>query len=211
MNWLYGIGRLLTQAVLDGGFAGDCSGVENIPARGPFILACNHASFFDPPAVGRLVPREIAYFARKSLFKPGPIASILTRVNAIPVDRDGGADLHAIKRVLAELKRGRGILFFPEGTRSPDGALQDPEPGIGMIALKTGAPVIPCRIFGSHEAFGRDHCFPLPPAPVSVAFSPPLPPGTLDPGPASADRYGEAARRIMTAIAALPPPPASRV
>lgn len=208
MNTLYEIGKLLAHCTFDGGYPGDVAGLENIPRNGPFILACNHASFFDPPAVGRAVPREIAYFARKTLFKPGLIERVLTRVNAIPVDRDGESDIQAIKQVLGALKQGRGVLFFPEGTRSPDGALQDPKPGLGMIACRAGVPVVPARIFGTYEAFGRHMNAPGPGGPISVAFAPPLHSEALDPGAGTPNRYEVASRRIMDAIAAIPPPPA---
>ncbi len=207
MNWLYSVGKLLSHCVFDGGFPGDAAGVEHIPRKGPFILAANHTSFFDPPAIGRLVPREICYFARKSLFKTGLIGSILSSVHAIPVDREGVADIQAVKRVLHALRQGRGVLFFPEGTRSFDGNLCEPEPGIGMIACKSRVPVIPVRIYGSYKAYGRNMKVPDLNVPVSVAFGPPLSPDDFDPGRSAESRYQEASRRIMDAIAAIPPPP----
>ncbi len=211
MNWLYQVGRTLADCVFDGGYAGDIAGIENIPRSGPFILASNHASFFDPPAIGRHVPAEIAYFARKSLFKPGLIGSILTSVNAIPVDRDGESDIQAVKKVLGALKQGRGVLFFPEGTRSPDGTLRDPMPGVGMIACKARVPVIPARVFGSFEAFGRDMEVPALNIPISVAFGVRLSPDAFDPGPNEKSRYLETSRRIMKAVAAIPPPAPSPI
>ncbi len=206
MNALYEIGKLLAHCTFDGIYPGDVAGVENVPRRGPFILACNHSSFFDPPAVGRIVPREIAYFARKTLFKPGLIDRVLTRVNAIPVDRDGESDIQAIKKVLHALKLGQGVLFFPEGTRSPDGSLQDPKQGLGMIACRAGVPVVPARVFGTYEAFGRDRKTPAAGGAISVAFAPALRTEAIDPGPGVRNRYEVASRRIMDAIAAIPPP-----
>lgn len=207
MNWIYEIGRTLSDCVFDGGYRGDLAGLEYIPSRGPFIVAANHASYFDPPAVGRVVPRQIAYFARKTLFGPGLTGRILRSVNAIPVDRDGESDIQAVKAVLSALKQGRGILFFPEGTRSPDGSLQTPKPGLGMIACKARVPVVPARIFESHRAFGRGMKTPQLGVPMSVGFAPPLAAAHFDPGSKTRNRYQEASQRIMNAIAAIPPPP----
>ena len=206
MNWLYETGRTLAHCVFDGAHPGDVAGIEHIPRSGPFILASNHASYFDPPAIGRHIPGEIAYFARKTLFKPGLIGSILTSVNAIPVDRDGESDIQAVKQVLRALQQGRGVLFFPEGTRSPDGTLREAKPGVGMIACKARVPVVPARVFGSYGAFGRDMKAPDLNVRISVAFGPPLYPETFDPGPRARNRYQETSRRIMAAVAAIPPP-----
>ncbi len=206
MNIIYQIGSLLSDCLFDGAYPGDIAGRHHLPKAGSFILACNHVSFFDPPAIGRHVPREIAYFARKSLFKPGLIGRILNTVNAIPVERDGAPDVQAVKRVLQALREGRGVLFFPEGTRSPDGTLQPALPGLAMIACKSAVPVVPARIFGSFESYGRQHRFPEPHGRISVGFGPPMPPKAFDPGATSRARYEGASKRILDAIAAIPAP-----
>jgi 1-acyl-sn-glycerol-3-phosphate acyltransferase len=115
----------------------------------------------------------------------------------------------ARKRVLGALKNGRSVALFPEGTRSPDGSLQAPKAGVGLIACKTAATVIPVRIFNSHVAFGKGR--PLcPGTPVSVRFGRPLSPADYDDPKAGKERYQVASERIMAAIAALkmPEPPA---
>ena len=180
-------------------------GVHYIPACGGFILASNHASFYDPPAVGVGFPRPIYYFARKTLFQ-GPFNWLLPRLNTIPVDRDGESDVGAIKTVFRVLRGGHGVMFFPEGTRSPDGMLQPPRKGIGMIAAKAGVPVVPARIFGSHKAFSRIQRRPSPEVRLTVVYGSPVLPSQLDPGPRDPDRYGTVAQRIMDRIAALPCP-----
>ena len=77
-----------------------------------------------PFLAGSFISRDIHFFARKTLFKPGFADWILRRFNSIPVDRDGGKDVSALKRVLELLREGEGVLIFPEGTRSPDGTIQ---------------------------------------------------------------------------------------
>lgn len=189
-------------------FRGDYVGAQHIPKHGAFILAANHASFIDPPVIGSRLPRRLVYFARKTLWKPGFLSWWLDGVGAVPVDRDAGNDVSALKRVLGSLKDGRPLILFPEGTRSPDGNLQPAKAGVGMIACRTQVPVIPVRIIGSFEAFGRDRKFPKLFTPVHVVFGAPIPPTAYDPGAKAKDRYQTAAERIMAAIAALEPPEA---
>lgn len=183
---------------------GDIYGAEQVPRTGPFILASNHASFLDPPIVGAAVPREICYFARKTLFK-GAFGKLITDLNSIPVDRDG-SDVSAIKKVLAKLKQGEGIIMFPEGTRTSDGNLQPARSGVGMIACKTGVPVVPVRVYGTYEVYSRHMKLPDLRHPLTVVFGKPLTPEHYDPGKGNKERYLEASNRIMGAIEALKNP-----
>src|SRR3954471_15577787 len=161
MQPLYGFCHYALQVMFDMFFRGEVIGLEHVPASGGFLIAANHASFLDPPVIGCQVPRQIAYFARKTLWKRGLPSWWLDRVGAIPVDRDGGQDVGAIKRVLKALKDERGLILFPEGTRTLDGRLQPAKPGVGFIASRTQVPVVPVRIFGSYEAFGKGRKIPL--------------------------------------------------
>jgi 1-acyl-sn-glycerol-3-phosphate acyltransferase len=133
-------------------------GLENIPKDKPFILACNHLSFFDPPAIGCKIPRNLHYFARDSLFF-WPLGLLISSLNSIPVNR-GQLDLGTLRKVLKVLKNGHPILVFPEGTRSEDGELQDPQKGLGLLVAKSSVVVIPARIYGSGKAFGKKHLIP---------------------------------------------------
>ncbi len=143
-------------------------GRENVPSEGSVILASNHASFFDPPLIGCSLPREICYLARESLFHFGPFGKIISALNSIPVDRDGGG-AKGLKMIFSKLKEGAGILLFPEGTRTDTGELLEAEPGIGLTILKTDAPVIPVYISGSFDAFSKNDKFPKPKK-ISVHF-----------------------------------------
>ena len=195
-----------SRAIFEGIYRGDIYGTENIPKEGPFILAGNHESFFDPPMFGGALPREIAYFARKSLFKPGFSERLLTSLNSIPVDRDSGSDVSAFKRVFTVLKNGKGILLFPEGTRSPNGKLQRARKGIGLIACRAQVPVIPARISGSFKAYNRKMLLPDLRPPINIMFGPALSPTNFDPGKKHEDRYLESSNRIMDAVARLSVP-----
>lgn len=202
MEFLYGIFHYLALTIYDICFRGEVAGLENIPKQGAFIVACNHASHLDPPIIGSLVPRQMAFFARKTLWKPGIASWWLDGVGTIPVDRDGGSDVTAIRRVLQTLQSGKALILFPEGTRSPDGRLQPAKPGVGLIACKTQVPVLPVRIFNSHEAFGRKGGMRLGTR-VSITFGPILPPSAYDPPGAGRDRYQKTSERIMAAISQL--------
>jgi 1-acyl-sn-glycerol-3-phosphate acyltransferase len=202
MDAIYGLCYYVVGTLHDILFHGDVSGIQHIPREGGLIIAANHASFLDPPLIGCHVPRQLVFFARKTLWKGGLINWWLDIVGTIPIDRDSGADVAAIKRVLKALKDGKALIVFPEGTRTRTGALQRPKAGVGLLACRSGVPVVPARIFGSFEAFGRKG--PLRPGtPVSVIFGPALRPADYDDRADGKERFQLASERIMTAIAAL--------
>lgn len=205
MDPLYGFCHYVLTVLYDMFFRGDVAGLENLPKDGPFLIASNHASHLDPPFVGCHVPRQMAFFARKTLWH-GPVATWwLNGVGAIPVDRDGGSDVSAIKNVLRTLQSGKALTLFPEGTRSPDGALQPAKSGVGMIACRSRVPVVPARIFNSHVAFGRDGRL-RPGTRVSIVYGRPLQPAEYDDPKAGKERYQLASEKIMAAIAKLGEP-----
>ncbi len=203
MEPVYGFFHYLTTVVYGMAFRGEVIGQENLPVDGAFLIAANHASFIDPPVVGSMVARQLCFFARKTLWKPGVASWWLDTVGVIPVDRDGGQDVAALKRVLRALKANKGLILFPEGTRSPDGHLQKPKPGVGFIVCKSQVPVVPARIFGSYEAFGKGVKLPRLGTPISVVFGPPILPERYDEPNAGKDRYQIASDRIMAKIAEL--------
>lgn len=205
MQRVYGLCHYALHVMFDMFFRGEVVGVDNVPQRGGFLLAANHASFIDPPMIGCHISRQLAYFARKTLWKGRLSSWWLDTVGTIPVDRDGGQDVSAIKRVLKALKDERGLILFPEGTRTTDGKLQPAKPGVGFIACKTQVPVVPVRIFGSFEAFGKGRKLRLG-TPVTVVFGRPIPPSVYDDPKAGKDRAQRASERIMAEIARLQPP-----
>jgi 1-acyl-sn-glycerol-3-phosphate acyltransferase len=182
--------------------------LEMDPAYGFFYGLCRlgHQMFFRGDVRGlEHLPRQVSFFARKTLWKPGLAAWWLTTVGTIPVDRDGGTSLDAIKRVLAALATGKVVIVFPEGTRSVDGRLQPPKAGVGLLACRARVPVVPARIFGSFEAFGRDRAVHFG-TPVDITYGPPLYPPDYDHPQDGKERYARTAERIMAAITVLRPP-----
>jgi 1-acyl-sn-glycerol-3-phosphate acyltransferase len=194
-GFFYGICRLSFQMF----FRGEVAGLENLPETGGYIVAANHASHLDPPIVGMFLPRQVSFFARKTLWKPGIASWWLTTVGTIPVDRDGGMSIDAIKRVLHTLSHDKVVIVFPEGTRSLTGELQPPRPGVGLIACRAHVPVVPARVFGSFEAFGKRGSLRLG-TPVSVVYGRPLTPSEYDHPDDGRERYARTAARIMEAI-----------
>jgi 1-acyl-sn-glycerol-3-phosphate acyltransferase len=205
MEPVYGFCHYMLRQIYGMFFRGEVAGLENLPRRGAFMIASNHASHLDPPFVGCQLPMQMAFFARKTLWKPGLASWWLDKVGTIPVDRDGGSDVTAIKRVLISLKQEKPVILFPEGTRSPDGKLQPPKPGVGLLACRTQVPVVPARVFGSFRAFGRDGKLRMG-TPVSIVFGKPLAPSDYDNPSDGKERYQRASERIMAAIAKLDEP-----
>lgn len=202
MDFIYGYFHYGMGVLCDIHFNAGVSGVENIPRQGGFIVAVNHASLLDPPIVGSFVPRQICAFARRTLWKGGIMSWWLDAVGVIPVDRDAGSDVTAIRRVIRVLQGGQGVIVFPEGTRSATGQLQRPKAGVGLMACRTGVPVVPARIFGSFEAFGRNRPLRLG-TPIAVVFGRPLLSPDYDDRAAGKERYEHASERIMAAVGAL--------
>ncbi|MEJ1973218.1 MAG: lysophospholipid acyltransferase family protein [Lacunisphaera sp.] len=205
MRPFYGFFHYLAQCFHRQWFRGEVVGTDNFPTDGPFLIASNHASHFDPPLVGCHVPRQMRFFARKNLWNNKLLAWWLNEVETIPVERDSG-DVGAIKRVLQALKENRAVVLFPEGTRTPDGLLQKAKAGVGLLACKTGVPVVPCHVYGSFEAFGKGITVPRFGTPIDIVFGPPIPAADYDDPAAGKARYELAAQRIMDRIAVLPRP-----
>ncbi len=209
--WMYWAGWRLARTICGLGFRRREAGWEHVPLTGPVILAANHDSLMDPPLVGASCPRPISYLARESLFANPLFGWVLRRVGSVPVDRDGASG-KGLKTILERLLEGDGIILFPEGTRSTDGRLQRGRPGIGLVVLKSGAPVVPVRVFGTFEAFGRHRKVPRW-SPVAVRFGEPLRfeakvnEARSAPRPRVKELYQEVADEIMAALARLEPPP----
>lgn len=152
------------------------SGRENIPERGAALLVSNHASFWDVFALGISVRRPLNFVARSSLFTP-VLGRLITWMGSFPIQRDG-IGVQGFKETLRRLKRGGIVTLFPEGTRTPDGRLQELKPGISTLAVKAKVPVIPVGIAGTFEAWPRDRKYPRP-HPVRVHIGPPISPEEL--------------------------------
>jgi 1-acyl-sn-glycerol-3-phosphate acyltransferase len=182
---------------------------ERVPLKGPVILASNHASYLDPPLVGSGIHRAINYLARDTLFRFPVVGWVLRKWNSVPVDREGGGAA-GLKAILDRLLDGGAIILFPEGTRTRDGKLQPARSGIGLTVIKSNATVIPVRVFGTFEAFGRHMKRPHPHR-VGVKYGRPInfdklrAEAKVCSKPRLKEIYQEVANEIMAEIAKLGP------
>jgi 1-acyl-sn-glycerol-3-phosphate acyltransferase len=173
-------------------------GIKNVPQSGSFILASNHSSYFDPPALGCRLPRNLHYFARDSLFF-WPLGVLIRNLNSIPVNRSQ-LDIATLKRVLKVLKGGDPLLLFPEGTRSADGNLGEGKKGIGLLLAKSQVDVLPARVTGGNKVLGKGMLFPRIGRKLVVEYGTLLKIDTLDPGKSDTNRYEIIANKVLAEI-----------
>ena len=201
MTWIYWFGWMTFRAIARSVFGLRVQGEECLVTDGPVLVASNHQSFLDPPLVSTLYQSEMYFLARKTLFNAAS-RWIYSRWNAIPVDQDH-PDMTSLKSIIRKLKDGHRVLVFPEGSRTEDGQLGAAAPGIGLIAVKSGAVIQPMRIYGAREAWPRG-ARRIRFARLTVNIGPPI---RLTPEELKAakgkDDYERIAKRIMAAIAAL--------
>ncbi|MBV9148766.1 MAG: 1-acyl-sn-glycerol-3-phosphate acyltransferase [Candidatus Eremiobacteraeota bacterium] len=168
-------------------------GAEQVPSSGPLIVACNHASYMDPVALGVACPRPLAYMAKIELFSLPILGPLIRRLNAYPVDRSA-SPIAGMKRSIEMLRQGKAIGIFPQGTRVRNGEGNIYE-GVALLASLGKAPVVPARITGSDEALRLRQ--------IKVAFGPPL---RLSPDrKASREDLANFTAEIMRAIRELAP------
>lgn len=153
---LYLIGKVLFRIL----FNLKVTGQENIPLTGGMLIAANHVSYVDPPAIGCVLPRQVYFMAKQELFNHIFLRGLLNRINTFSINRRGSS-LEAFKKILSLLGKGNGVVIFPEGQRSFDGKLQPPKPGIGMIMCKAiekypQVKLIPAKILGTDKVLPRE-------------------------------------------------------
>lgn len=140
-------------------FHAEIMGRENMPQEGGVILAANHMSNWDPPFLATFIIRPVSYMAKQELFQIPVFNSIIRSCHAFPVKR-GAADRGALKAAMTELKAGKCVGLFPEGTRSKDGKIHKAESGVALIAAMTKVPVVPAAIIGTDKIFSSHIFFP---------------------------------------------------
>jgi len=175
-------------------------GAEHVPASGPALIVSNHQSILDPPVIGGAARRQIYFLAKAELFRIPMFGSLIRALHARPVRREG-SDPGALRTAAQLLGEGKALLVFPEGTRSLNGRLGEGKPGVGMLAVTSGAPVVPVYVSGTLEALPKGSAWPRR-SQVSVSFGPAL---HFKPrnGAGRKERYREAAMEMMRGLAEL--------
>lgn len=155
-------------------------GRENLPRRGPAVIASNHLSTIDSVFVPLVIPRKVTYLA-KSQFTTGRSLGAWFRRNfmrligQLAIDRSGGsASAAGIAAGAGVLRRGDVLGIYPEGTRSPDGRLYRGRTGIARILVEAPAPVVPVAVFGTPAVMPKGAKFPRLGRRVLIVFGPPL-------------------------------------
>lgn len=169
-------------------------GEEHIPAEGPFIIVCNHASYFDPPLLGTAVRHRLIHFmAKEELFRNPIMNWFLRYVHTFPVHR-GRIDKKAIVESFRVLKSGGVLGIFPEGTRKCQGILGPFHDGFAGIAIKAGVPVLPVVVVNSRE-------LPKKTGPVQIVFGEPvMPPADKKADKEAIRQFSEEIREIVLAM-----------
>ncbi len=175
--------RLLVRAAVRGRLRPQ--GLELVPPSGPLLICSNHLSNFDPLVYGAIVPRVLHALTKSELFDSRPLGAYLARCNCIPVRR-GEPDRLAIRGALAVLRSGGALVLFPEGHRSPPGRPRPFEAGAGYLALRSGAQVLPCAIWGSEGVLGKGQLLPRR-ARVGLRVGSPFRPSARGPAAASVE------------------------
>ena len=175
----------------------------NIPSKGGFVAASNHASFLDPPLIGISTYRRVfRYMARDTLFKVPVWGWMLEKMGAIPLKR-GVVNRDAWDKVINCLKEGWIVGMFPEGTRTPDGEIKEGRAGVGMMVYKSGCGVIPVYINNSFAAWPKGRALPKLFVPVAAVYGKPMTFGEQFARPESKEVYQEITDKIMVEIKKL--------
>jgi 1-acyl-sn-glycerol-3-phosphate acyltransferase len=172
------------------------------PKEGPLLVVCNHLSNIDPFIFGGYAPGALYCITKRELFS-NPVSSwIMGGCNCFPVDR-GTADRQAMRVALDAVSRGGRLLIFLEGTRSATPGMRRAEAGVGFLARRSGAPVLPVAVWGTEAALGRGHLLPKR-VPIRMRYGPVFDLPDRAPGERRDDQA--VADLIGTRIAALLPP-----
>jgi 1-acyl-sn-glycerol-3-phosphate acyltransferase len=173
-------------------------GEENVPLTGPVIVAANHRSMLDVPLLVLACPRPVTFMAKQELFRGPLLGWVFHVLGGFPVRRDI-ADVRAMDTGLAVLQKGDVLGLYPEGRRSKSGEMLPFLKGAAWLALKVGAPIVPCGISGT-ERTGR---YPDIRKRVEIAFGPRIEVESVDDPRQRRERADEITTRLLEGIASI--------
>jgi 1-acyl-sn-glycerol-3-phosphate acyltransferase len=174
--------------------------MENLPESGSFIIAPNHVSFLDPPAIGVFIRRKMNYIGKQDLFKNRYFGWYMRKLRITPAG-EGLLGYSCMKEIIGKIREGYPIVIFPEGTRGDGIHFLEPGPGVAYFAIKFDLPVVPAYVKGTEKALPRDARF-IRMKPVRVFYGKPK----RYRMPAGSDKdkaYKEVANKIMDEIKEL--------
>ena len=183
-------------------------GAEHVPATGPAILASNHLSVVDSVYLPLMLPRPVSFAAKSEYFngtslKDRAVGAYLRAINQVSTDRTGGrAAMEMLDAAVSHLNSGQIFGIYPEGTRSPDGRLYRGRPGVGFLALHSGAPVIPVAMIGTDHILPPGRQVPRP-GRIEIRIGEPLEFPELRGQPAGARQRRAVTDQVMRAIQKL--------
>lgn len=175
--------------------------VGTAPPTGGFIVAANHASYLDIPLLGCGIRRRVWYLGRSDLFPVPGLKAICQWLGWIPL-RSGRLDRDAFGKAISLIKGGKIVVIFPEGSRSLDGRLQTPKPGIGVIVERTGCPVVPAYLKGTYDVLPSGTMWPRF-RPVTVFYGDPITFSRNGESKEAKQFYQEVSRTVIDRIASL--------
>ncbi len=162
------------QALFLGGLPTTVTGLENLRSGQSYVVCSNHQSLLDIPVVVSSLPLPLRFVAKRSLFYIPIFGWSMYAAGFIPVDRGAKKKAHeSLKRVSKRLTKGKCVVIFPEGTRSPDGELHSLKSGAFVIAIESGVPILPVAVKGTFYA-GPKSTIRIDPHPIEVRIGPPI-------------------------------------
>jgi 1-acyl-sn-glycerol-3-phosphate acyltransferase len=152
--WYWFVRNLVRYGLFKASGGLTTKGKSNVPRQGPLILAPNHVSHLDPPVIACTLPRKVTFMAKEELFRNKLFGGLIRSLQAFPVKR-GEGDTEAIRKAIQFVEDGRALLIFPEGTRGDGVTMLPVNRGVVMLAKRTGAPVLPIGIVGTHKKWPK--------------------------------------------------------